>query len=235
MSESIYHQLEAIVDATRSETAARVHDFLQANSIRYVVALIGDSISSGPVAERNSSLIVNFFEHLEHRDAYAIQTGGTTGGIPEIATQTAREYGVATIGVYPAAARQYALPRPADLVIETPDLLYGRTSFGSETPTFVNVLNGAVVFGGGYGTRAEISTILRTNKSRQDALRRHPKDAHLLDPIYLCPVAGTGRAADELVTMPLYDDIGDCLPTPRDHVMTGLAAAAFINSKLPAA
>lgn len=230
---SIYQQLEQLVDTARTETTARVRNFLSANGLRYVIALIGDSVTEGPIAERNTSLLVDFFKHLKHSDQYAIQTGGTQGGIPEIGSRLARNYGLSTIGIYPAAARQYALEQPADLVVETPDLLYGRTSFGSETPTFVNVLDGAIVFGGGYGTRAEISTILRTNKSRQDALRRQPDNASLPRPVYLCPVAGTGKSADELVEMNLYEDIGDCLPNPRNHITSGLAAAVFINEKLP--
>lgn len=235
MSETvpICHQLEDLIDAARAETVVKVGDFLAQNGLRYVIALIGDSATSGPTADRNTAILTDFFDHLDHRQRYAIQTGGTQGGIPEIGINLARTYGLATVGVYPAAARKYALKQPADLVIETPNLLYGRTSFGSETPTFVNVLDGAVILGGSYGTRAEISTILRVNKSRQDTLRHHPEDTTLPRPIYLCPVAGTGRSADELVAMPLYEDIGDCLPTPRNLITSGLAAAAFINDRLP--
>lgn len=234
MSETIsaYQQLEHLVDRARTEVTTKIENFLRINGLRYVVALIGDSATEGPIAERNELLLRDFFMNLESRDQYAIQTGGTQGGIPEIGTNLAREYGLATIGVYPSAARKYALNEPADMVIETPDLLYGRTSFGAETPTFVNVLDGAIVLGGSYGTRVEVSTILRTNKSRQDAIRRQPTDASLPRPIYLCPVAGTGKSADELVAMSLYEDIGDCLPANRESITSGLAAAAFINEKL---
>lgn len=226
-------QLARAVEAARQATADKIQSFLQANGIRYVIALIGDSATEGPTAERNRTIIADFFDGLMAPEQYAIQTGGTQGGVPEIGTLLAKERSLPTIGVYPGAVRKYALEDSADLVIETPDILYGRTSFGSETPTFVNLLDGAVVLGGSYGTRVEVSTILRTNKSRQDALRRSPGDATLPRPIYLAPINGTGRVAEELVGMPLYEDVGDCFPTPRGHITSGLGAAAFINQKLP--
>ena len=230
---SPHEYLAHAVKAERARTRERVQDFLCTNGIRYIIALIGDSATSGEIAERNTRYIDEFCRNLPYREQYAIQTGGTQGGIPQIGTELAREHGMATIGVYPSAVQSYALEQPADLVIETPDVLYGRTSFGSETPTFVNLLDGAIILGGSYGTRVEVSTLLRTNKSRQDAIRRHPGDPLLPPSIYLCPIAGTGKVADELVGMPLYEDVGDCFPTPRDRVRDGLGAAAFINEKLP--
>lgn len=234
-SESSYvqaqEQLTNAIEAVRAETVAKVESFLQSNGLMYVVALIGDSETSGAIGMRNTGIITEFMENLSSRQQYAIQTGGTSGGVPELGTKIARQFGMATIGVYPAAVRNYALPEPADLVIETPDLVFGRTSFGTETPTFVNMLSGAVLLGGSFGTRAEVSSILRTNKSRQATLRRDPNTSER--PIYLCPVAGTGRSADELVRLSIDEDIGECLPAPRNSVTTGLEAATFINNKLP--
>lgn len=226
-------RLALAVEAVRHETTAKVENFLKSNGLQYIIALIGDSETSGAIGERNRSIIADFFNNLPERHHYAIQTGGTSGGVPELASALARQQGMATIGVYPAAVRSYALSDPADLVIETPDLNFGRTSFGAETPTFVNLLDAAVVMGGSYGTRTEISSILRLNKSRRAAERRNPHTAER--PVYLCPIAGTGRSADELVQMLIDEDVGECFPVPRSSITSGIGAAAFISSKLPPA
>ena len=227
-SHPVYAELHDVVERARIITEARVAAFMQECSLDYIVAFIGDSYTDGPAAERNAELIDDFLRTLPNRQRFAVQTGGTQGGVPEIATKIAREYNLPTIGVLPEATMAYALEQPADLLIQTPDLLFGRTSFGSETPTFINMLDGLVVLGGGYGTRMEVSTVLRINKSRADARRRNPIGA--TPPIYACPISGTGRTADELATLSLYEDVGDCLPeTP---VTNGAEASAYIGSKL---
>lgn len=226
----------------REETELRVRQFLEHNSLRYIVAIIGDSTNDSVVVHRNQSLLIEFFEHLAERESYAIQTGGTKDGIPEYSLELARAYDMPTIGVYPQAASQYALhapaQTPADLVIQTPDLIYGRTSFGSETPVFVNTLHGAVALGGGYGTRAEVSTILRVNKSRvrsiNDLLKKQPVDETRLQalarPIFLCPIHTTGKAAGELIETTKLEDVGSSLPS--SHVTSGAQAAEFLHERL---
>ena len=239
-SERLQHELHQM----RDETELRVREFLEHNSLRYIVAIIGDSTNDPLVVGRNQSLLADFFEHLPERHTYAIQTGGTKDGIPEYGLDTARAYDMPTIGIYPAAASQYALHAPdhdpADLVIETPDLMYGRTSFGSETPVFVNLLHGALALGGGYGTRAELSTILRVNKSRvryiKDTLKKEPVDEIKLQalarPIFLCPIHETGKAAAELTDAPILEDVGSSLPSHT--VNTGADAALFMHERLTA-
>jgi predicted Rossmann-fold nucleotide-binding protein len=224
----IYAELHNIVERARAVTEERIATFMQECSLDYIVAFIGDSSTDGPLAERNTTLIDDFYRNLPKREHFAVQTGSTQGGIPELATTLAHSYGIPTIGVLPEATMPYLLDQPADLIISTPDLLFGRTSFGSETPTFINTIDGLIVIGGGYGTRVEVSTMLRVNKSRADARRRN--NSLTPAPIYACPISGTGRTADELATMTLYEDAGDCLPARA--ITTGAEAASYIATKL---
>lgn len=237
------------VSRLREETEAHVREFLTLNSLRYIIGLIGDSDTDEQITARNQILLRDFFETLPDRHLYAVQTGGTKDGLPEYGIELARDYDIPTIGVYPAAASHYALaaPRdtPADLVIETPDLIYGRTSFGAETPTFVSLLHGAVALGGGYGTRAEISTILRVNKSRVRALRSiikstEPDSALQRErlhaspaPIFLAPISRTGKTADEVAQTRPFEDIGRSMPDAP--LYSGADAATFLHERLTSA
>lgn len=239
-------RLQAELEKLRQETEDNVRHFLEANSLRYVLALIGDSDSQGEAVVRNRQILEEFFDYLPDRSLYAIQTGGTEGGLPQYGLELAKEFDLPTIGVYPAAASKYALHEPehtpADLVVETPDIIYGKTTFGSETPVFVNLLDAALVLGGGYGTRTEASTILKVNKGRVRDIRSVAKKqasgelvdaakiASLRRPIYLCPIEGTGKTAEELTSSAPLEDIGDSMPNPA--VRTGEDAARFISDRL---
>lgn len=236
------------LEEQREITESRVRDFLQQNSLDYVVALVGDSESSGPVANRNQAILEEFFGNLAHKQRFAIQTGGTEGGIPQYGVDIARAHDLPTIGVYPHASRKYSLGevglQPVDLAIETPDIVYGKTTFGSETPVFANTIDGALILGGGYGTRTEVSTFLKVNKGRERDRRGVEqalacggnvdphKIAALKNVIYLCPIAGTGKTAEELAMLRMLEDAGDCLPAQQ--IRTGEQAAEFINTRLPA-
>lgn len=208
----------------REETEARVRDFLTSNCLSYIIALSGDSESNGSIARRNEAILEEFIDSLHRSGGYGIQTGGTLGGIPEIGARVAKRYEMPVIAVRPESTRKYALPGfMIDLVVETPDQIHGRTTFGSETPTFVSIADGAVVIGGSFGTLIESSSILKINKS----LVRDNKP-----PKYLCPIAGTGKTADLLYDLKI-DPTFDALPD--EPISTGMDAAAFMNQKLPTA
>jgi predicted Rossmann-fold nucleotide-binding protein len=213
---------ERELDLLRTDTEARLNDFREANLIQHIIAIIGDSESEGSKAVRNKVLIDDFMSSLSDPGSYAIQTGGTEGGVPEIATMLAREHGIPTVGIYPAKGRKYALSGKLDFALEVPRPLIGEGNFGSETPTFVNLAAGAIVLGGEFGTQIEVATILKTNKSK------FKKDQ---PPIYLCPVAGTGGVAEATYDAHKIADVYDALP--ELPVTDGEGAAKFINDKLP--
>lgn len=213
---------ERELDVLRADTEARLLDFREANLIQHIVAIVGDSESEGRKASRNRVLIDDFMSSLSSPESYAIQTGGTEGGVPEIATTLARERGIPTIGIYPEKGRKYALSGKLDFALEVPRPIIGDGNFGSETPTFVNLASGAIVLGGEFGTQIEVATILKTNKSR------FKKDQPL---IYVCPVEGTGGVADATYEAHKIADVYDALPDPP--VANGEGVARFINDRLP--
>lgn len=80
--------------------------------------------------------------------------------------EMAKRLDVPTIGVFPKQGRKYALLGALDIAIETSPPDIGDGIFGTEAPTFVNILDGATIIGGSYGTLTEVSTILKTNAKR---------------------------------------------------------------------
>lgn len=157
-------------------------------------------------------------------------TGGTEGGVPQLGVETARRLNVPTIGVFPKQGRKYALLDALDIAIETSPPDIGDGIFGTETPTFVNMLDGATIIGGSYGTLTEVSTILKTNAKRARDRSRNVGDA--LPPLYFAPIAGTGGAADLAYSI-VNDtnvDIGPSIPSKP--TFDGCGAAKFIMSNL---
>lgn len=206
---SVHQHKERVDDA--------VQNLLAKNNLKAILALSGGSEegSEDVIADILRDLILNV------RDLpVAILTGGTKGGVPEIGIRVARESSVPTIGVFPSRARSYALLDDLDIAIETLPPSVGSPSFGTETPSFVNLANGIAVVGGGFGTLTEISTALKVNMGR---IRKNET------PIYICPIQGTGGAADIISDLPGIEKVG--LSLPHTKISTGLEAARFFRSK----
>lgn len=157
-------------------------------------------------------------------------TGGTKGGVPQLGMEMAKRLDVPTIGVFPKQGRKYALLGALDIAIETSPPDIGDGIFGTEAPTFVNILDGATIIGGSYGTLTEVSTILKTNAKRARDRSRNVEGA--LPPLYFAPIAGTGGAADLAYSLArdLGGDIG--LSMPEEPATDGVAAARFIADNL---
>ena len=112
-----------------------------------------------------------------------------------------------------------------DLAIEISPPDIGEGIFGTETPSFVNMLDGAMIIGGEYGTLTEAATILKVNTKR---VRDRSRGQSVKHPIYLAPIAGSGGAADIIYsTIRVMDcDTGDCIP--NNPIYSGSEAADFI-------
>ncbi len=193
-------------------------DFMNENELKFIVGISGGA--ENITDKQATCLIADFIINIQDSRC-AILTGGTQGGIPELGVRIAKASSIPTVGLFPKRGRKYALYNELDLVIETVDPTIGEGNFGTETPSFVNLLDGATIIGGGFGTLTEATTILKTNTSR---VRYNEK------PIYLCPVTGTGGAADVIKNLPDLNPIRDCLPD-RD-IYTGADAARFLKYKL---
>lgn len=211
----------------RQELQLRVQDAMTQYAIRYVVGISGDADSSCQIEAEG--ILENFISQFQGKN-YAILTGGTEGGIPQLGVETARRLGVPTIGVFPKQGRKYALLNLLDLAIETSSPDIGEGVFGTETPSFVNMLNGATIIGGNYGTLAEAVTIFKTNAKRARDRSRSVDGA--MPPIYFAPIAGTGGAADlaYAIARGIGIDIGSSMP--QAPTADGVSAAQFITHRL---
>jgi predicted Rossmann-fold nucleotide-binding protein len=119
----------------------------------------------------------------------AILTGGTKGGIPELATRKAKEYGFKTIGVFPRKGKEYALDSSVlDLSICV-DPMIGESRWGDEGATWTSLVDGMIVIGGKAGTLTECAHIQKIN----EALIKNDKT-----PKYIVAIYGTGGIADQL-------------------------------------
>lgn len=202
----------------RERVEDAVRDLLARDNLKAILALSGGS------EDGSEEMIVNILKDLilNVKDfPVAILTGGTEGGIPEIGIRVAREFSVPTIGVFPPRARRYALFDYLDLAIETLPPSVGNASFGTETPSFVNLANGIAVVGGSFGTLTEIATALKVNAGRI-------KNGET--PIYICPIQGTGGVADIISSLPGIEKVR--LSLPERSITTGAEAASFFRDRL---
>ena len=211
----------------REDIRARVGEKMSECAIRYIVGISGDADPDRRV--EIESILESFTLQFQGGD-YAILTGGTEGGVPQLGVEVAKKLEIPTIGVFPKQGRKYALLKSLDIAIETSSPDIGDGIFGSETPTYVSMLDGATIIGGSYGTLTEASTILKTNSKRARDRARGVDGA--LPPLYFAPISGTGGVADLAYSIRnnLGDDIGSSMP--RNPVATGEDAAQFIKDSL---
>lgn len=188
-------------------------------------AVIGISGGSNVPDEVSSAIISDLLNGLKGRKI-AVLSGGTDSGVTKVATTLARECNLPTMGVFPREGRKYVLLDMLDLAIEALPPSFGRAGWGTETPTYVELLSGLTVIEGEFGTLVEVGTALCSNKKRI-------KDNKPI--IYLCPIEGTGKTADMVRTFPVVEVRGFSLPScclPEEKVDNGIDAARFFSSKL---
>lgn len=211
----------------RQELRLQVQEMMTRYAIRYAVGISGDANLAHQT--QTESILEEFVSQFQGKN-YAILTGGTEGGIPQLGIETARRLGVPTIGVFPKQGRKYALLGSLDIAIETSPPDIGDGIFATETPTFVNMLDGATIIGGSYGTLAEVSTILKTNAKRT---RDHSRNIEgTLRPLYFAPITGTGGVAD--LVYAIARDLSGSIESsmPKEPAPDGLSAARFIIDRL---
>lgn len=210
-------QCEDSVDGHLERVQQALAEFRDKFAISFIVSI------SGGADERGGSRVHNVLEELilGLRDtSAAILTGGTKGGIPEMGIKIAKAHGLPTIGVFPPKGRKYALLDQLDLPIETLPPSVGPATFGSETPTFAQLPDYAVFYGGSFGTLVEASTMMKINAKRH-------RDG--VEPIYLVPILGSEGVADLIpLLIQLNPDLAYCLPSL--NVQSGGEAAKFIKS-----
>jgi ribosomal protein S18 acetylase RimI-like enzyme len=168
-----------------------------------------------------TGLISDFLNLLKGYNV-AILTGGTQGGIPELATKIAKSFGFKTIGVYPEAGGKYALGEELlDLRICV-EPLYGASQWGDEAAVWTGMIDGVMVLGGAFGTLIECAHLLKINEARVKKS---------LVPKFIVPIAGldgTSSSVNHLIRNPeLQMKI-----MPHNNIGSGREAAKFLLDKL---
>jgi len=184
--------------------------------LKAIVGILGGADDLGPGQRQ---LVREFLSGLGDFKV-GILSGGTKGGLPQIAVEEAHLFGLPTIGVFPKDRRGIALLKELNLAIETPSPLVGDADFGTETPTLTRIPDAVVIIGGGVGTLTEVASILKRNKSLM-------KMGKL--PVYLIPILGSGGVANYISTLPgIEDDRGSF---PPNSINSGSGAAIFLRNR----
>lgn len=187
--------------------------FCRQYGVTFIVAVIG-SLSEMNLEKATTDIttIVSALRTL----SCAVLTGGTRGGVPELATTIAQQHTVPTIGVFPPNAQQDQLAE-LSLAIETLPPSVGVPTFGTETATLVQLPKYAVVIGGAMGTLAEVATMLKINRRRLSKKEQ---------PIEILPIHGTGGVADMMSQIvQLSPELAHCVITALngqrvvDHIL----------------
>lgn len=200
-------------------------EFKRDFAVTHIVAVSGgadginETVAAGIIREMFSELVLN--------DApIAILTGGTRKGIPEMALQIAKEYELPTLAVFPRKARmdRNVLTDLIDLPIEGIPPAVGDPTFGTETPTFAQIPDIAVVIGGGFGTLIEVSCMMKLNQSK---LRKG------MTPTYIIPIMNTGGTARIVPTLTSLDkQMGQVIvPEIADGISAGRVIVGLVDGK----
>jgi predicted Rossmann-fold nucleotide-binding protein len=150
--------------------------------------------------ESYKEILTEAFEQIKLQfGKFAIVSGGTGGGVPELALDTARKVGLPTIGSYPLEKEKFAVLEKIDFAIPVPPQQLSTITWGVETPTLVSIPDVFILIGGEWGTLAEVSMIMKRNRSQY-------KNNSRLIPIV--SMLESGLLADNL------KDLIQIIPTP---------------------
>lgn len=185
---------------------SEVDEFLDNPEVENAIWFIGGADCS----DVNVGDIVDEAMQMFEGENIGVVTGGTKGGLPEIAAKKAQEYDMPTLGIYPERGEKYFFEEANDYgAMVSPT--YGESSWGDESELGAKIVDGAIVFGGSEGTMAEYSL------SQKD------------DSAYAVAIDGTGGLADDLQDMTVYTESEH---TPSTNVENGAKAAKFILNNL---
>jgi hypothetical protein len=119
-------------------------------------------------------------------------SGGTSGGVPEMALNIGKDLNLPTIGVYPEKGSKYAATSKLDFSISVTSHPMSDISWGSETPVLVSIPDLFILVGGEWGSLTEVSMIMKKNISR---------NKQGLKPIPIIVIEGSGKLADNITTI----------------------------------
>lgn len=214
----------------------KIAQFKYEYGISRILGISGGSENTLHMIPKNDPLQIeyaHYIETIQPRVLYdlleplrgyqiAILTGGTEGGVPEMATTIAKKLGFKTIGVFPERGEKYALNNGLlDLAIAVHPLI-PPSQWGDEGVVWTNLVNGVFVIGGGAGTLTEAAHIQKLNA----ALIKDGKT-----PKFIIPLHGTNGIADLLPHIWADPTVRD-LSMPSGRIYTGAEAARMFIDKL---
>jgi predicted Rossmann-fold nucleotide-binding protein len=138
-------------------------EYKEKENIGLVIGVIGGaSLENLPVAEK--ILMDGFVEARQTVGKFAILSGGTEGGVPEMSVRVAQKLGLPSVGVYPASVEKKSLGEKLGYKhpVPTPDLC--EIKWGVETPVLTSLGDVFVLFGGEWGSLVEVGMIMKRNK-----------------------------------------------------------------------
>lgn len=192
----------------------QIDSFKKANGIEKIIAFSG---GGDDYFETSQDFVKNAVEALSQYPI-AILSGGTSFGIPKLATTYAKAFNLPTIGVIPFKGEKYSL-QDLDLKLVI-DPRFSNSEWGDESEVFSKLPDGAIFYGGMFGTLIEYAHIMKINQER---LKKQQK------PIYVAIATGTGSIIDNIYALS-QQSAQSCFPDTR--IITGGDAAKFIINKL---
>ena len=190
-------------------------EFMKKNGLEYVVGFSGGSDKEKEEVER----VVNDSMLYFSKRPIAVLTGGTKWGIPKIASEIAKDYGMKTIGVMPERGEKYKLSSLDYEMIVPPK--YAGSEYGDESEVFVKMCDAIEMIGGNNGTGVEFFHAMKINERRMKEEQ---------SPIYIVPVSGISGFADKIPRLPFLNGASEALP--MDPIYEGGDAAKYIMNKL---
>lgn len=191
--------------------------FVKQNEISKVIAFSGGSDESKESVENviNESMVYFKGKNI------AILTGGTSWGIPKIASDIAKDYGLKTIGIMPERGEKYTKSN-LDLKVVIPSK-YGQSEFGDESEVFAKLSDAVEIIGGSAGTAIEFYHIMKINDRKLN-----PKYSEI--PKYVAPIGSVAGFSSDIYNLDMYQKYSEVFPS--DKLSNGGDAANFILNKL---
>lgn len=174
------------------EVTQSVETFKREQGISTLIAICGGAEMQ---ATQTKELLNDTVKKLAFFPQVAIITGGTRGGVPEMATKLARQIGMKVIGVVPACVKPHNLLEEVDMRLTVDPLGY-ESVWGSESSLLTNLADAMIFIGGGAGTLIEMAQALKVNSSRLQPPKPGREAVYSRRPIAIAPVSGFGGVAD---------------------------------------
>lgn len=231
---------QKIIEITIGDVSKHIKEFKKRNAIDKIIAFSGGSDEKETEVK---SIVDEALQKLKNFSV-AILTGGTKFGIPQFATQSAKNLNIKIIGILPIVGRKHALPSDDfDLQIfvapsfagslDSPNIPhrdlttndYSQSFWGDESPLFAKLADAMIVIGGGSGTLIEIAHAMKINETliKPDSPRL---------PIFIVPVLGVSGVSEVINFLPFKENVRQKVLPISERIFTGRQASDFLIRKL---